>query len=263
MDVMDPLIPKDRQRAAQAFQRLLDKACMVCGGLSDLLIFSGLLMARFMPPMDPKLTPEEVAEHYRKYDAEVRICATLFILQGLTYPFFQAGIINQMRRIPGLPHNLISLQTIASTTTSVLTYIPGLYMCQLAYRQGRDPTLTYELNDILWMYIVIPFCPLFVQSWGIAAAIYVDHSTEVKGGRKRHLWPRWLGYYSFFTPFLYFPAIAAHFVYSGPLAWNGVFAYWVPIITFGIQMNVVIPATYKGIDIPMDHELDQLNLEDE
>jgi len=227
---------------------------MLCGMLNDVFILGGLLCAHYLPPLPPTYTVEQVHEHYVKHERGVQFCETLFVLTGITYPFFTAGITNQIRRIPGISETLVTAWVIASATVGVLLLIPGLFICQVAYRLDRSPEVTSMLNDIIWLYVVVPFSPLLVQGWTMALAIYQDYAADSNPSPTRHLWPRWLGWFSFGLPFVYFPACACHFVYTGPLAWNGILAFWIPVICFGIQLNVQNWETFKVIGKVMDHE---------
>lgn len=249
----DPLIPKERT-GDKEFTKLIDKVCVACGGINDLLLLSGLLAAFYIPPLAPTTSVEDVHEHYRKHERGVQICATFWVLSGITYPFFAAGVSKQLGRIPGINPTLISAWNQASAAVSLLVLIPALFMCQIAYRLDRSPDITSMLHDIIVIYIVVPFSPLAVQGWVVALAVYQDYAGDKNPSRSRHLFPRWVGWFSLFAPFIMIPACAAHFVYSGPVAWNGIFAFWIPALAFGIQVNVWSWAAFTSIDKTLDYD---------
>jgi hypothetical protein len=97
--------------------------------------------------------------------------------------------------------------------------------------------ITQTLNDIAWFFTVMPFALIFVQALSIAAAILMDRRAE-------RVYPRWLGYMNVWCAFLYVPGGTCTFFKSGPLAWNGVLAFWVPasvyctwFVTMAIQTS--------------------------
>jgi hypothetical protein len=71
----------------------------------------------------------------------------------------------------------------------------------------------------------MPFALIFVQALSIAAAILSDQ-------RPRPVFPRWLAYFNCWAALLYVPGGACTFFHSGPLAWNGIFAFWLPATVY-------------------------------
>jgi hypothetical protein len=46
--------------------------------------------------------------------------------------------------------------------------------------------------------------------------------------------PRWAGYLNFWVGLLFCPAALAYFFKSGPLAWHGVFVFWLGTVAYGV-----------------------------
>lgn len=255
----DPLISSKRRAADKKLDRILDKACMICGWVNDLLLLSGLLAAGYIPPLPPTTTVDEVHAHYRKWERGVQICGTLWILSAIVYPFYAAGVSKQLSRIPGINQTLVTAWNMSSVAVNLLVLIPALFMCQVAYRLDRSPEVTSMLHDIIVIYIVVPFSPLAVQGWVVALAVYQDYAGDKDPSPSRHLYPRWVGWFSLIAPIIMTPACAAHFVYHGPVAWNGVLAFWIPAITFGIQINIMSTSSYNVLTKELDHEKKENN----
>ena len=57
------------------------------------------------------------------------------------------------------------------------------------------------------------------------AAILLDNRSEP-------LYPRWAAYFSFWCGILFLPGALASFFLSGPFAWNGILAFWLPLVVF-------------------------------
>jgi len=254
-DEWSPLISgKERGASDNKFNRFLDRACIVSGYLNDALLFGGMLIGGYIPILPPTTSVEDVHEHYVKWDRGLRICATFWILTGITYPFFTSGVSKQLRRTPGISPVLVNAWNMSSVVVNMIILATGLWMCQAGYRLDRSPEVISALHDIIIIYIVIPFTPLAVQAWVVALAVYQDYAGDKDPSPSRHLYPKWVGWFNFVAPIIQAPAIATHFVYHGPLAWNGILAFWIPAIAFGIQVNVMSYASLNAIDKVLDHE---------
>jgi len=59
--------------------------------------------------------------------------------------------------------------------------------------------------------------------------------------------PRWVGYLSIWFGLSMFPASLIVFFYQGPVAWNGVFALYLPLAMFAVWFNVVAFHLRRGI----------------
>jgi hypothetical protein len=59
--------------------------------------------------------------------------------------------------------------------------------------------------------------------------------------------PRWAGYLNLWTVPLLVPGFAVYVFRSGPLAWNGIFTWWVPVGAFGGWFIVMIALMFKAV----------------
>jgi hypothetical protein len=59
--------------------------------------------------------------------------------------------------------------------------------------------------------------------------------------------PRWAGYLNIWTVPLLFPGFAVYVFRSGPLAWNGIFAWWVPVGVFSGWFVVMIALMFRAV----------------
>jgi hypothetical protein len=88
-----------------------------------------------------------------------------------------------------------------------------------AFRPERAAEITYTLNDAAWIVTVIPFSPALMQNLIIATAILIDR-------RPDPVFPRWLAYFNIWVAIGFLPGGLLPFFKSGPLAWNGLFVFW-------------------------------------
>ncbi|QSE87095.1 hypothetical protein [Rhodococcus koreensis] len=118
----------------------------------------------------------------------------------------------------------------------MLTFlVPGLLFIVTAFRPERSPELTMMLNDMSWIFLIMPFTPFMVQNFAFAYAIFSDK-------RQQPLFPRWLGYVNIWAPIMFTPVVIVPFFRSGPFAWSGSSASG-----FG---HCLRPSVYREYDLP-------------
>jgi hypothetical protein len=144
----------------------------------------------------------------------------LFNLCEVTFiPFFMV-IVVQMQRManPSKAFSYSYLSAAASGTT--LFALADLAWLIAAFRPQRDPELLLLLNDFAWLAFITPVGFIIAQNACLALAIYLDADT-------RPVFPRWVAHFNVATALLMTPGAFALMHTSGPLAWDGVLAFWV------------------------------------
>jgi hypothetical protein len=56
--------------------------------------------------------------------------------------------------------------------------------------------------------------------------------------RERPIFPRWLGYYNLWVALMFTPGTFNVFFHDGPLAWNGIIAWYLPLAVFATWMII-------------------------
>lgn len=102
-----------------------------------------------------------------------------------------------------------------------------------AYRpEERSAELTQALNDIFWLWFIGIVGTIIVQNVTLAVAAFVDATDPPT-------FPRWYGYLNLWVATLSLPGCVVVVFNEGPLAWNGIFAFYIP----GLVLLVWIFAT--------------------
>lgn len=102
-----------------------------------------------------------------------------------------------------------------------------------AYRpEERSAELTQALNDIFWLWFIGIVGTIIVQNVTLAVAAFVDATDPPT-------FPRWYGYLNLWVATLPLPGCVVVVFNEGPLAWNGIFAFYIP----GLVLLVWIFAT--------------------
>ena len=197
----------------------IERWCAWSGMIGVILFFCGFVFSHFVPPPSPSLTQEQVVLHYQTYANEIRGAMVIFIISGMfVVPMF--GLISaQIKRMEGVSPALCYAQLCAGATNAMFFFIPGLMFVVTAYRPERNPELTFLLNDMSWIFAVLPWPPAFIQNIVFAAAILTDKSAQP-------IFPRWLAYLNIWVSLAYIPSGLLPFFKSGPFAWNGILVFW-------------------------------------
>jgi len=218
------------------FQRL----CAIAGVICPLLFFGAFLAAGFIPPLAPSASAAEIAAHYQSHANGIRLGAGLMLMSGMFYAAFTALISAQMQRIPGVHQTVINSQLAAGAFACLTFLVPAMFFASAVFRPDRSPDLTLLMNDMSWIFLVMPWPPFMVQNFAFAFAILSDK-------RPNPVFPRWLAYLNVWAPIIFTPAIVLPFFTSGPFAWNGIFVFWIPATVFVIQFIVNTVFLLKAI----------------
>jgi alcohol dehydrogenase (NADP+) len=163
----------------------------------------------------------------------------LILAASMTAPYF-AAIATQMMRIEGRFAALSITEVVAGTGVYIFVVLPALLFSVAAFRPDRSPDLILLLNDMAWMIFVMAFGPAIIQNFVIGIAILSDRN-------KIPSFPRWLGYFNLWVGLLFMPGGMITFFKSGPFAWNGFIAFWIPAGIFGIWFMIMTPMLLKAI----------------
>jgi hypothetical protein len=118
---------------------------------------------------------------------------------------------------------------------------PMMVLSAAAFRpEQRDPQITQALNDVFWLMFVGIVGTLIVQALVLVTASFLDR-TEPR------TFPRWFGYLNAWYALLALPGGAVVIFNDGPLAWNGVFAFWIPLVAFSVWMIAVTVVLLQSI----------------
>jgi cytochrome c-type biogenesis protein CcmH/NrfF len=101
--------------------------------------------------------------------------------------------------------------------------------------------ITHRFNDMAWMLFIGPVCTIFVQGMAITIAILSDKSEQP-------VLPRWLGWFNLWAQIIYLPGILIPYFKSGPLAWNGLLAFWIPVVVFTVWLCLITAMLLRAIN---------------
>jgi hypothetical protein len=199
----------------------------VWGGITFApLFFVGFwLVAGFIPPPAPGMSADAVARMFAEGRGRIRTGIWIACGAAPFLAFFVAALTHQIRRIAGSDSPLATAQLIAGSCLILEFLFPQLVWQTAAYRSERSPEMIQMLNDLAWLPYVGIVGTAMVQMAIIAIVVFQDRRPEP-------LLPRWCAYLNIWTALGVAPGSFVVFVHNGPLAWNGVLAWWVLCVSF-------------------------------
>jgi hypothetical protein len=200
------------------------------------------IIAGVIPPMDPSDTASEIAAIYSENGLRIRIGLALMILFAFLFAPFFALLSRQVRRIEGYWGVMSLTQILLSVTFPFGFSLCAIFAVTAAYRPDRNPDVTQALNDIFWFIFVGLVGPLITQVVILAFCVFIDRRTVPS-------FPRWFGYFNIWYAILGVPGCAVFLFKDGPLAWDGMFAFWIPLTVFSIWMVVTTVMLSKAVDV--------------
>jgi hypothetical protein len=206
-----------------------------------LFFFFFMLIAKLVPPLSPTSSAQDIAHFFITNKLRIRIGVALTLLAACVALPFLAVICLRVRRVEGKWGVLSVTQIFAGVIFVPGFLFPLMVLSAAAFRpEQRSPELTQALNDVFWLMFVGIVGTLVVQALVLTTATFIDR-TEPR------TFPRWFGYFNVWFALLALPGGAVVIFNEGPLAWNGIFAFWIPLAVFSAWMIAVTVVMLRSI----------------
>lgn len=218
------------------------KLCTISGPIGFVLFGIGLFpLAHFLPPLSPADSAQNIASTYQSNQLGIQLGAIVIMASASLFMPFFAMITVLMKRIEGHSAPLAVTQLASAVMVVLFFFIGAMLFAVTAFRPERSPELTQLMNDFGWIAFISPGAPAFVQTVAIGLAILSD-----KG--QPPVLPRWSGYLSLWVAVLFLPAALAVIFKTGPFAWDGLLAFWIPAILVGSWSMIMAVLMVKSIE---------------
>lgn len=216
---------------------------MAWTGPAMLVLWVGafIFLAEFIPPPDPEDTATEVLARFAGDTDGIRIGLLITMYASALLVPFAAVISAQMKRIDGAGP-LAQTQVVSAGLLSLEFIIPIMVWLTAAFRfNDESARLIQMLNDMGWLMFVAVISSVIVQIASFGIAILIDE-------RETPIFPRWSGYFMLWVAILLSPTCLCVFFKDGPFAWNGLFAFYIPLTAYGIWMITTFVLLRKAVD---------------
>ncbi|AFC54332.1 MULTISPECIES: hypothetical protein [Mycobacterium] len=220
------------------------------GGIAMLALFFifFMLIAKLIPPLSPTASAAAITDFLIANKLRVRVGLALSLLAACVALPWLATICLRVRRVEGKWGVLSMTQIFAGVIFVPGFLFPMMVMAAAAFRpEERDPQITQALNDVFWLMFVGIVGTLVIQALVLTLASFLDRTEP-------ETFPRWFGYLNAWYALLALPGGAVMIFNDGPLAWNGIFAFWVPLVAFSVWMIAVTVVLIQSISTEQSAE---------
>jgi hypothetical protein len=198
------------------------------------------LLAGFIPPPSPGQSAAEIAAIFAEHTNSIRAGMVVLLFGGAIYGPWAAVITVQLKRIEGRSSPMAYTQLAMGAVFVLIFVVPVMIWQAAAFRPLENIEITHRLNDLAWLLFIGPVATITVQGLAITIAILGDKS-------ERPVFPRWMGWFNLWAQISFLPGILIPFFKGGPLAWNGVVAFWIPVAIFTIWMILLSVMVLRAI----------------
>lgn len=206
------------------------RAC-ACSGFACVILFllGFWVVAGFVPPPSPANPAIQTAWAFHRNQNEIRAGMIISGFAAALLGPWVAAISVHLRRIEGRYSPLAQLQ-LGFGMLLVLEFIFPMMIWQTAtFRADRSSESVQLLNDLAWIPFEAVTSTAVIQCVAIGVAILSDR-------RDRPVFPRWVAYLNFWVALAFAGGTLNVFFKSGPLAWPGVIAWWIPLAAFPVWL---------------------------
>jgi hypothetical protein len=208
--------------------------------VASIVVMQGFVMG-FIPPPSPALSAREIADRYAQNQFSMILGSATILCSFTLYSTWVVPITVMIRRMEKGTPVLTIASIVNNGLCAVIVFVIPIVWTVTAYRAGTVPAeITQYSNDIAWFIWVFTFPPFSMWMLIIATAIFM-------GPKRAPVYPRWLAYYNIATAIFIAPTGLVGFFKSGPLAYNGVIAFWIDATIFFLWMITMTVMTFRTI----------------
>jgi uncharacterized membrane protein YagU involved in acid resistance len=198
--------------------RLTAWSCIVFVALFAL---SWGVLGRNIPPYAPSMPADQLASIYRAHASTMRIGFAVGAFSSTFLVAWAIGLFRIMVRMEQGSQLLSYTQLIGGVLTGMVPLFACIFWLTAAFRPEQDPAIIRLLFDLGWLTIDIGFGVTILQYCALGVVAMRDT-------REKPLFPKWLAWLGIWISLEFLVELIMPYFRSGPFAWNGLFAYWVP-----------------------------------
>jgi hypothetical protein len=201
------------------------------------IIGFGWLM-HMVPPPSPAASKQATLAWVSGHQTSILIGAALVTFFWSFWVTWAAPLILYIRRMERVPLLTFACLTNVGGGAAVITTIAVAWTV-MAFR-AEDPSIVQAFNDLGFFLFLYTWPPFGIFMVIIAVAIFRNVNPQ-------NSFPRWVAYYNIYAAIGMAPASFMGLFKTGPLAYNGILAFWVVAVDFFVWMVVMSMVMFKAI----------------
>jgi hypothetical protein len=210
-------------------------------GLMFTFMVAFVFLIRLVPLPPATLNAEEVAAFYRANSGSIRLGAVIASwVAGFMVPL--ALVISvQMRRLEQGWPIWATLQFAGGCLMSMFLVFPPLLWGVAAFTPDRPAEITLLIHELANLTLVTTDQYFIFQFVAIAVVCLTAKHDDLSP------FPRWFGFYTIWTAFMFELGAFGFIPRTGPFAWNGLFVFWIPLSIFLLWILVTSFMLFRAL----------------
>lgn len=207
---------------------------LIWWALALLFVFmlSFVFLIRMVPLPPATLTAEQVADIYRHNGLSIRIGSVICSWVAAFMVPFALVIATQMKRMErGWPIWSV-LQFAGGCLMSMFLVFPPVLWGVAAFSPNRPAEITLLIHELAALTLVTTDQYFIFQFVAITIVSLFGRQEALSA------FPRWFGYYTIWTAFMFELGAFGFIPRTGPFAWDGLFVFWIPLSIFCLWIIV-------------------------
>lgn len=202
-------------------------------------IIGGVILGGMTPPLlNSGEAPEVFVRKITDNQFQIQIASVFMMISFALFGSFGAGIAAQTRRFETNPV-FSYVQIVFTAGGQVIALLVAFSWALMAFRpETYHPTVVMMFTDFAY------FCALFsvplFGGWCVMIALPILMAEEGK-----EPFPRWVAYVNLWAALLYIPGQLVLFFKTGPFAWHGFVALWIPYVAYFAWIWIMSAAMSK------------------
>lgn len=219
--------------------------------LASIYGYAFVSLMGFFPLPSPSLGADDVVRLYTDHNLRFRIGIALMLITGGWFTVWSVVVALQMARDElGVPKWAL-LYTIGAVFQSFTLGYPPVIWGLCAFSVERSPELTLVMHQFGFLAYITPVA---WYPFIIASVVMVSFSPKKDPGNSA--FPRWLGWLTLWSGVSAELGFAAILFKSGPFAWNGLFPFYLPCITYAMWLSANSYTLFRAIRRQSSAELE-------
>jgi hypothetical protein len=213
-------------------------------GAWSLLIYIVLLLggwmgvAGFFPPWPPSLGAEELTAMYASHTMRIRVGMVIAMFGAAMFIPFTGTLIRCVARYEGRIGVLSVCTAMSGFANTMFSFFPPFWWIILVFRP-RPPAITQMFSDLAWI--------TFLSAGTISVFIFIMPAIMAfTDSSSRPVFPRWVGWYIVWMMLGSISGLMLEFFKVGVFAWNGLLAFYIPLVLATAYMFVLFYCTHHA-----------------
>lgn len=217
-------------------------------GFIAVFLIGWVALAGFVPPPSPTDSAQQITAMFEQRLVGIRVGLVLCVFASAFLLPWGGAICAQMLRIEGARAPLVWAWVAAQGCVVIEFVYPCTFWLVAAFRTD-DPSRVQTFNDLGWLPFLGIVCTGMFQMVALAVLTLRDR-------RPLPVFPRWFAYFQLWCAVGVGFTFGVYIFKTGPLAWNGILGFWIPVTFYFIWVVVTTLVTARAIksDDGSDHE---------